>query len=135
MRLSTEDCRSRFTGERVATLGTVTEAGAPHLVPVTFAVLGAEICFAIDHKPKRTRDLARLRHIAANPAVSFLADRYADDWNQLWWVRADGRATVLDEHPEAIAALRAKYPQYRDAPPEGPIVRTVIGHWTGWSFV
>ncbi|AXB42645.1 TIGR03668 family PPOX class F420-dependent oxidoreductase [Amycolatopsis albispora] len=135
MRLSTEDCQRRFAAERVATLGTVTGAGVPHLVPVTFAVLGAEICFAIDHKPKRTRELARLRHIAANPAVSFLADRYADDWDQLWWVRADGHATVLDEHPEALDALRAKYPQYRDTPPDGPIVRTVVSRWSGWAAV
>ncbi|GAB2740195.1 TIGR03668 family PPOX class F420-dependent oxidoreductase [Amycolatopsis magusensis] len=135
MRLSTEDCRTRFAGARVARLGTVTEDGTPHLVPVTFVLLHDEVYFAVDHKPKRTRDLRRLRNIAANPAVSFLADRYEDDWDQLWWVRADGHATVLDEHREAGAALREKYPQYRTTPPEGPIVRTTVTRWTGWSFV
>ena len=60
-------------------------------MPVTFAVLGDIIVIAIDHKPKRSMNLKRLRNIADNPRVSLLVDRYDDDWSQLWWVRADGR--------------------------------------------
>ena len=57
-------------------------------MPVTFAVYGDLVCFAVDHKPKSTRDLRRLRNIRANDQVSVLVDDYADDWSRLWWVRA-----------------------------------------------
>ena len=39
-----------------------------------------------------------------------------DDWNQLWWIRIDGRATLVPGDAAAEAALRAKYPQYRGVP-------------------
>lgn len=113
--------------------------GRPHLVPVTFAVLGEEIVFAVDHKPKRTTDLRRLRNIMANPAVCFLADGYDEDWDRLWWVRADGTAEVSDAAgghdgtAEAVDALCAKYPQYRSNRPSGPLVRTTVTRWSGWT--
>ena len=127
------DAETRFAAARVARLATVGADGAPHLVPVTFALDADEIVFAVDFKPKRGTDLKRLRNIAANPAVSFLADGYDEDWSRLWWVRADGRARVLDSSPAAVAALRAKYPQYRERPPEGPVVRTEVTTWRAWQ--
>ena len=71
-------------------------------MPFTFALdrhPGQEdrIYSAVDAKPKSTTDLRRLRNIRANPWVAVLADHYEDDWGALWWVRADGRATVLDD--------------------------------------
>ncbi len=41
MRMTLEQCRDRLTTARVARLGTVSAAGEPHLVPVTFAVIDA----------------------------------------------------------------------------------------------
>ncbi|WP_236792479.1 TIGR03668 family PPOX class F420-dependent oxidoreductase [Amycolatopsis sp. GM8] len=127
------DPETRFAAARVARLATADAAGVPHLVPVTFALDGGEIVFAVDHKPKRGTDLRRLRNIAANPAVSFLADFYDEDWARLWWVRADGVARILDSSPGAVEALRAKYSQYRERPPEGPVVRTAVTSWRSWS--
>ena len=72
-------------------------------MPVTFAVQGDIIVIAIDHKPKRSMNLKRLRNIADNPRVSLLVDSYDDDWSQLWWVRADGVAAVLEEDTERAA--------------------------------
>lgn len=114
----------------MARLATVGEEGVPHLVPVTFALRDNTIVIAIDHKPKTTRNLKRLRNIEANPNVCLLADEYDDDWTQLWWVRADGRARVSDE-PEPL--LAAKYHQYRNNPPEGPFIRIEVTTLTGWS--
>ena len=77
----------------------------------------------MDAKPKSSTDLRRLRNIRANPRVAVLADHYEDDWGALWWVRADGLATVLDEAAAmapAFALLAARYPQYREQPPGGP---------------
>lgn len=137
MRLDEGEARRRFAGARVARLATVDASNAPHLVPVTFAVLGDEVVFAIDAKPKSTTDLRRLRNIAGNPRVSLLVDHYDDDWTRLWWVRADGTAAVHtdDAHRrEPLAALEGKYPQYTETPPAGPVVRIAVTAWRGWAW-
>ena len=82
--------RALFAAARVARLATVTPDGSPHVVPIVFAVDGDTIYTAVDGKPKRSRQLQRLANIAAHPRVTVLADRYDEDWSQLWWVRADG---------------------------------------------
>ena len=126
----------RFVAARRAVLATVTPDGGPHLVPIVFAVEGDLIHTAVDHKPKRTTNLARLVNIAAEPRVSVLADHYDDDWNQLWWVRVDGRATVRERAAEVESGLRAlvaKYEQYRETPPAGPFITVEIERIRSWS--
>ena len=134
------EARARFGAARVARLATVDELGRPHLVPVTFDVDGDTVSFAIDHKPKRTTDLRRLRNIAADDRVCLLVDHYDDDWSQLWWVRADGRARIVEDgearevRERALARLAERYRQYRDRPPQGPVVLITVESWTGWSY-
>ncbi|WP_061294629.1 TIGR03668 family PPOX class F420-dependent oxidoreductase [Herbidospora cretacea] len=103
----------------------------PRVVPVTFALDGEVIVSAVDHKPKTTRRLRRLEDIAADPRVSLLVDHYDDDWDRLWWVRADGVARVVAAWP--VECLAAKYPQYRERPPEGPFIVIDVRHWQDWS--
>jgi PPOX class probable F420-dependent enzyme len=159
VRLHADACRSRFAAARHAYLATADADGVPHLVPVTFALLSTtaatsdgadgtptdvgagtpsadEVVVAIDHKPKSTRDLKRLRNLAENPRVTFLVDRYGDDWAQLWWVRADGVAAVEHEgeaRAAALDALAARYPQYRERRPDGPLIRVRVTRWSGWA--
>jgi PPOX class probable F420-dependent enzyme len=136
MRLSGDEARARFAASRVARLATTGADGQPHLVPVTFAVRGDVAVTAVDHKPKSTPDLRRLRNIAADPRVCLLADRYEEDWSGLWWARADGSARVITEADElalALGWLAAKYEQYRAEPPAGPAVAITIDRWTGWQ--
>ncbi len=123
----------RFATVRVARLATAGPDGAPHLVPIVFALVGDVIHTAVDGKPKRTRRLRRLANIAANPRVSVLADHYEDDWSRLWWVRADGVARILDDSPAGLAALAERYPQYRETPPPGPFLEITVDRWTGWQ--
>jgi PPOX class probable F420-dependent enzyme len=125
--------RSRFAAARVARLATVSAAGEPHVVPIVFAVEGDTIFSAVDGKPKRSRQLRRLANIAAEPRVSVLADQYDEDWSQLWWVRADGVATVVDASPVATAALAAKYAQYSDVSLDGPFLHITVARWSHWS--
>ncbi|MGV9992300.1 TIGR03668 family PPOX class F420-dependent oxidoreductase [Streptomyces sp. NPDC003374] len=105
-RMSPHQARSRFAAARVARLATVDDAGRPHLVPVVFATDGADgIVTAVDHKPKTTARLKRLHNIEVSPAVCLLADAYDEDWDRLWWARADGGARILAPHgPGAPAA-------------------------------
>jgi PPOX class probable F420-dependent enzyme len=137
-----EEARRRFAGSRVARLATVGTDGAPHLVPIVFALEGDRIWSAVDHKPKRTTALRRLANVAANPRVAVLADHYDDDdWDTLWWVRADGEARVLRtddpdaerDRARAVAALIDRYPIYRRQRPAGPAIAIDVLRWTGWS--
>lgn len=131
--MTPEEARSRFAAARVARLATVSAAGVPHLVPVTFAVHGDQVVFAVDHKPKSSVALRRLRNIAENPAVCFLADGYSEDWSELWWARADGEAQVLPPGAEPVSWLVKKYEQYQERPPEHAVVVTEIHTWRGWT--
>jgi PPOX class probable F420-dependent enzyme len=137
MRLSGPEARRRLAGARVARLATASADGQPHIVAITFAVDGDVIYTAVDHKPKTTASLRRLRNIAENPRVSLLADHYSDDWATLWWARADGRAAIVggpDEMSAPLALLAARYPQYQADQPDGPVIAITVATWTGWSF-
>jgi len=132
----TAQLRERFAACPVARLATVRPDGAPHLVPVVFATSGDTVWLAVDAKPKRTTRLQRLTNLRRDPRCALLADHYEEDWSRLWWVRADGVATVLDEpgpdHP-GVAALVERHPQYRVQPPAGPLVVVRVERWSGWS--
>ena len=128
--------RLRLVDARVARLATADAEGRPHVVPIAFAHDDENLYFAVDDKPKRSRNLKRLRNIAGNPRVSVLVDHYEDDWTRLWWVRVDGAAHVLDQGAEAqraIDLLVRKYAQYARKRPQGPVVAIRIEHMTGWS--
>jgi PPOX class probable F420-dependent enzyme len=134
--MTPDEARSRFAAERVARLATVDAGGAPHIVPVTFAIEGERLVTAVDAKPKRHRRLRRLANIASNPRVSLLVDHYDEDWRRLWWARADGRARVVDGGPEmdrAVELLRERYPQYGSVELVGPAIVVEIDRWAGWS--
>lgn len=136
--MTPEQASAAFAAARVARLATVAPNSVPHLVPITFALPAPDVLvFAVDHKPKTTTALRRLANIAANPAVCLLTDEWSEDWAELWWARADGHATVLeDDHAhrgDAISALCARYEQYRERPPAGPVVWIEVQRWSGWS--
>jgi PPOX class probable F420-dependent enzyme len=133
--------RRRFAAARVAVLSTVDETGAPHLVPITFALSEAltgtkpVIFSAVDGKPKRATRLRRHANIEAEPRVSLLVQHWDEDWSLLWWVRADGRATVSDEPAtveRAIGLLRAKYEQYASVDVHGPVIEIAVERWYSW---
>jgi PPOX class probable F420-dependent enzyme len=132
--MSPEEARERFASARCVRLATADADGKPHIVPLVFALDGDTIYSAVDPKPKKTTDLKRLRNVQANPRVALLADHYVDDdWDALWWVRADGLGRVLEESERARELLRARYDQYADAPPEGPVLAVAVQRWSGWA--
>jgi PPOX class probable F420-dependent enzyme len=138
MELSESLARELLAAQRVARLATARADGRPRIVPFTFAVTGDRIVHAVDHKPKRTTELGRLRDVRENPRVSILADHYDDDdWERLWWVRADGLARVIEEGPgrdESVRLLCEKYRQYRERVPTGPVIDVTVTRWTGWGY-
>ena len=129
------DLPRRFAAAPIAVLTTVRPDGAPHVVPVVFAVHDDVVFTAVDAKRKSTQRLRRLANIAAEPRVSMLVDHYDEDWSQLWWVRADGTAQVYESGEDmayGYGLLRAKYAQYDRIALDGPVVTVAVQRWSGW---
>jgi len=125
---------SRWPVARLVTLGA---DGRPAPVPVVFARVGADLFSPIDGKPKRGGPLAREQNVRGEPRVALLLDHYEDDWERLWWLRVDGRATIVpaSTQPLAVDALCAKYPQYARVPVfhgEPRLLRIAIERVTSW---
>jgi len=125
---------------RVGRLATADAAGRPLLVPVCFAFDGAALYSAVDDKPKRTRDLRRLRNVRDNPQASLLVDVWDEDWTRLAWVSVEGHADVLNagaDFTRALTLLRAKYPQYRamDLERDGAMLRLQADRILAWRAV
>ncbi len=134
--MQTAELRRRFASSAVARLATVRPDGAPHVVPLVFALVESTVYSAVDAKPKRTSALQRLANVRVEPRCALLVDHYEDDWSRLWWVRADGTAAVVDQPPAAhpgLAALAERHPQYREQPPAGPLLVVTVQQWSGWS--
>jgi PPOX class probable F420-dependent enzyme len=120
--------------EPVARLAYRDDQDRPRVLPVTFAVSGEAIWSAIDEKPKRTAEPARLAHLRRRPEAALLVDVYDDDWTKLAWVQLLGRVDVLpaDSGPEAMAALAAKYEPYARHAPPGPLLRLSVERALHW---
>jgi PPOX class probable F420-dependent enzyme len=131
-----EQMRELVEAARVGRLATLGATSRPHLVPICFALESESLYSAVDEKPKRSKRLKRLENIRSRPEVAVIVDHYEEDWSRLWWVRLDGRASVLEDGSErehGLELLLAKYPQYRAEPPTGPVIAVRIDRWQGWA--
>jgi PPOX class probable F420-dependent enzyme len=125
-----------LSAARVARLATVEPDGRTHLVPITFALERDTLYSAVDRKPKGSQRLRRIENARARPDVTILVDHYEENWRRLWWVRLRGRARVLDDGQErerALALLAEKYRQYREQPPDGPVLAVDVTDVRSWS--
>jgi PPOX class probable F420-dependent enzyme len=120
---------------RVGHLGLLDDHDRPRVLPVTFVLDGEELWSAIDQKPKRAREPARLRYLRRNPHAALTVDRYDDDWEELAWVQVLGEISIVEtgDAPAALEALRAKYEPYRASSPPGPLLRLVPERALSWS--
>ena len=120
--------------ERVARLAFLDADDRPRVLPVTFAVAPDAVWSAIDQKPKRTPEPARVRWLRRRPEAALCVDRYDDDWSRLAWVQLLGRVEVLaiEAGPSGLAALVAKYPAYAEQRPPGPLLRLTVERALHW---
>jgi PPOX class probable F420-dependent enzyme len=137
----TEDTRRFLEAHRVGHLATAGADGAPHVVPVCYALDDDALYFVADAKPKRrpARALQRLVNLRANPRAAVVVDDWDEDWTRLAWVLVRGTAAFVEGdglHADALARLRARYPQYRamslDDRVAHPIVRIAPVSVTSW---
>jgi PPOX class probable F420-dependent enzyme len=118
----------------VARLGLLDDEGAPRVLPVTYAVAEGRIWSAIDQKPKRAGEPARLRFLRRDPRAALTVDRYSDDWEELAWVQVLGRVEILelDQGSAGLEALRRKYERYREETPPGPLLALEPERYLWW---
>jgi PPOX class probable F420-dependent enzyme len=109
----------------VARLGLLDDRDRPRVLPFTFALAEDAAWTAIDRKPKRSQEPARLRYLRRRPDAAMTVDRYEDDWERLAWVQLLCTAEIVEVGAAraGLDALTAKYPQYRREPPPGPLIR------------
>ena len=120
--------------ERVARLAYRDGDGLPRVLPVTFALAEGAVWTAIDEKPKRAVEPARVKWLRRRPEAALLVDRYDDDWSRLAWLQLIGRVRIVEagEADPALEALAAKYAPYRDRRPPGPLIRLGVERSLHW---
>ena len=138
MKLADDEARARLAAHDHAILCTVHAERGVDAVPVAYVTdddgyVGIPIDLV---KPKTSLRLQRERNLEADSRATLLVEHWdADDWSQLWWVRAELR---WQSHADAaraatLAALLAtRYPQYRDQPFARVVVLRIVAV-TGWT--
>ena len=129
-----EWARELLASERIARLAYVDGDDHPRVLPVTFAVAGGAVWSAIDDKPKRAAEPARVRYLRRRPQAALLVDVYDDDWSRLAWVQLLGNVDVLpvESAPDAMKALAGKYAPYAERTPPGPLLRLSVERSRQW---
>ena len=126
-----EATRRFLEAHRVGHVATSDPDGAPHVLPVCYALDDDAVYFVADAKPKArpARTLQRLVNLRADPRVALVVDDWDEDWTRLAWVLVRGVATIVDAgpaHARALALLRARYPQYRTMPLDDAAAHPVV---------
>jgi PPOX class probable F420-dependent enzyme len=119
---------------RVARLAFVDDADRPRALPVTYALAAGAVWSAIDNKPKRSPEPARLRFLRRRPEAALCVDVYDDDWSRLAWVQLLGTVEVLsvEQGAAGLDALVAKYEPYAERRPPGPLLRLSVERALSW---
>jgi PPOX class probable F420-dependent enzyme len=125
------EVRGFLEAHRVGHLATAGADGAPHVVPVCYALDDGALYVVADEKPKRgpARALKRLENLRENPRAALVVDDWDEDWRRLAWVLVRGPVRFVEDaasHAVALRLLRERYPQYAtmalDDPSRHPIV-------------
>jgi PPOX class probable F420-dependent enzyme len=126
--------RELLAAQRVGRLAFLDDQDRPRVLPVTYAVLGDAVWSAIDDKPKRAAEPARVRYLRRRPEAALCVDHYSDDWGRLAWVQLLGRVDILSgaESSAALQALAARYEPYRERTPPGPLLRLSVERALCW---
>jgi PPOX class probable F420-dependent enzyme len=129
VRLTPDEAWSLLRASDHGVLATVHPERGVDAVPVVFAVDGERILLPVDTvKAKSTTRLQRLVNLAADRRCAVLVDHYDEDWSRLWWVRAHGRATIVDGGDEALE----RFPPYREPGAVAMTIVVVPDDVTGW---
>lgn len=101
--------------QRVGRLGTVSEDGTVHLVPVCYAFDGKAIYIGTGTNSKKVRNLKK------NPSTTLLVDVYYENWNRLKSLMIQGTAELCEGGEEFMHARRLLYRKYKQYERMAPI--------------
>jgi PPOX class probable F420-dependent enzyme len=133
MRLDPDACWERLGPSGHGVLGTVHPGRGVDAVPVVFVVVDHQLVIPIDTvKAKSGTRLQRLVNLDADPRGVLLVDHYDDDWSQLWWVRAHGRAAEAAAGPH-LEQLGDTFPAYRAGGAVTSVLVLAVDELTGWT--
>ena len=138
MRLSTEQAGARLAANVHGVMCTMHAERGPDPVPCVYAVSDdGHVGVPIDRvKPKASTRLQREDNLLADPRASLLVEHWdAEDWSNLWWVRAD--LENVQDPPASLtddlaARLARTVPQYADQPFHRVVVCRIVAV-TGWA--
>lgn len=135
MRLTAAQCRDLLESQRFAVLGTPDPDHGTHLVPVVFELDGDDLVVPLDTvKPKTSAMLRRVANLERDPLATLLVDHRSEDWDELWWVRADlAYRGVEDPDPRWMDQLSSKYPAYQEPGAVPSIIRFTLLSTIGWA--
>ena len=125
---------SLLVSGRLGRLAFVDDDERPRVLPVTYALAEGAVWSAIDDKPKRAAEPARVGFLRRRPEAALCVDVYDDDWSPLAWVQLLGEVAVLplEEGTRALAALAEKYEAYAERTPPGPLLRLSVERALSW---
>jgi len=101
--------------QRVGRLGTISEDGTVHLVPVCYAFDGKAIYIGTDANSKKVKNLKR------NPSATLLVDVYYENWNRLKSLMIQGMAEIYEGSEEFAYGRRLLYRKYKQYKKMAPI--------------
>lgn len=135
MKLAEAECWTLLREAEHGVLATSHAERGVDAVPVVFIVDGDWIVMPVDNvKAKSTTRLQRLQNIVVDARVVVLVEHYDDDdWSELWWVRANGRAVEAPVTDEWLNAFADKYPQYKEPDAIASVILMTPSSVTGWS--
>lgn len=118
-------------------LSTVHPTRGVDAVPVVFSVVDEFVGIPVDQvKPKSSFRLQRERNLETDPRATLLIEHWdRDDWNQLWWVRAELRweGPATDEQTAQLGSrLSTAFRQYDDHPFASILALRIVGV-SGWA--
>jgi len=101
--------------QRVGRLGTISEDGTVHLVPICYAFDGKTIYIGTEANSKKVKNLKR------NPSATLLVDVYYENWNRLKSLMIQGTAEICEGGEEFAYARRLLYRKYKQYERMAPI--------------
>ena len=123
----------RLDSARRGFLATATD-NTPHVVPIVFVRIDQLLFSPIDGKPKSKQQLRRIRNLERNPVCSLSIDHYSENWNELWWLRLDCRASVIPMNDDIARGLKEKYRNYESISVGESAISLAIHNYRFWSM-
>jgi predicted pyridoxine 5'-phosphate oxidase superfamily flavin-nucleotide-binding protein len=112
MHLPPDEARRRMADSSVGYLATVRHDGRPHIVPIVFPVRGDAV-YSIRPDAEGRAGPPPLPKRRGQSLRNAARPRHDEDPTQMWWIRIDGVARLVEGAPDRDLAIRLRREKYR----------------------